>query len=92
MYGYSRVAMLDIKSKTSSILHALRKFPLSTVDIFFFNDARAINHELCCYTVLEHIKDGSATASKFNSEWIQFKNPNVVISNSESAKTSSQHT
>ena len=79
LFGYSRVAMLDLKSKTANILHALRKFPLSTVDIFFFNDARAINHECCCYTALEHIKDGSATASKFNSEWIQFKTPNVVV-------------
>ena len=79
LFGYSRVAMLDLKSKTTNILHALRKFPLSTVDIFFFNNARAINYELCCYTVLEHIKDGSATASKFNSEWIQFKTPNVVV-------------
>ena len=79
LFGYSRVAMLDLKSKTANILHALRKFPLSTTDIFFFNDARAINHETCCYTVLEHIKDGSATASKFNSEVIQFKTPNVVV-------------
>ena len=79
LYGYSRVAMLDLKSKTANILHALRKFPLSTVNIFFFNDARAINYESCCYTALEHIKDGSATASKFNSECIQFKTPNVVV-------------
>ena len=79
LFGHSRVAMLDLKSKTGNILHALRKFPLSTVDIFFFNDARAINYEHCCYTVLEHIKDGSATASKFNSEWIRFKTPNVIV-------------
>lgn len=79
LFGYSRVAMLDLKSKTANILHALRKFSLSTVDIFFFNDARAINYEHCCYTALENLKDGSATASKFNSEWIQFKTPNVVV-------------
>ena len=79
LFGYSRVAMLDLKSKTANILHALRKFPLSTADIFFFNDARAINYETCCYTALEHIKDGIATASKFNSECIQFKTPNVVV-------------
>ena len=79
LFGYARVAMLDLKSKTANILHVLRKFPLSTIDIFFFNDARAINYENCCYTVLEHIKDGAATASKFNSERIQFKEPNVVV-------------
>ena len=79
LFGSVRVARLDIKSKTANILHALRKFPLSTTDIFLFNDARAINYESCCYTILEDIKDGNATASKFNSEVIQFKTPNVVI-------------
>ena len=34
LYGCTRVVMLDLKSKTSNILHALRKFPLSTVDNF----------------------------------------------------------
>ena len=70
---------LDIKANMSNILHALRKFPLSTVDIFLFNDQRGINHESCCYTVLESIKDGCATASKFNSEVVRFKSPNVVV-------------
>ena len=78
-YGISRVAILDLKTKTANVLHAIRKFPLSTVNIFFFNDARAINYETCCYSVLEHLKDGSATASKFNSEQIQFRTPNIVV-------------
>ena len=79
LLGYSRVVQLELKGKMANILHALRKFPLSTADIFFFNDARAINNETCCYDVLEMIKDGSATASKFNSERIQFKTPNIVV-------------
>ena len=79
LFGYSRVVQLDLKSKTANILHALRKFPLTTADIFLFNDARATNYETCCYTVLEMIKDGSAVASKFNSERIQFKTPNIVV-------------
>ena len=79
LFGYSRVVQLELKGKMANILHALRKFPLSTVDIFFFNDARAINNETCCYDVLEMIKDGSATSSKFNSERIQFKTPNIVV-------------
>lgn len=45
----------------------------------FFNDARAVTYETCCYSVLEHIKDGSATASKFNSERIRFRTPNIVV-------------
>ena len=79
LFGYARVARLDIKIKTANVLHILRKFPLSTTDIFLFNDARAINYESCCYTILEDIKDGIASASKFNSEVIQFKTPNVVV-------------
>ena len=79
LFGYSRVVQLDLKSKTANILHALRKFPLSTADIFFLNEARAINYETCCYDVLEMIKDGSATSSKFDSEVIQFKTPNIVV-------------
>ena len=79
LFGYSRVAILDLKNKTANILHALRKFSLSTVDMFLFNDARADNYHSCCYTVLEYIKDGSATAPKFNSERIQFRTPNIVV-------------
>ena len=79
LFGYARVARLDIKIKTANVLHILRRFPLSTTDIFLFNDARAINYVSCCYTILEDIKDGSASASKFNSELIQFKTPNIVI-------------
>ena len=79
LFGYSRVAMLDLKSKTANIMHGLRKCPLTTVDIFFFNDARAVNNECRCYMALEHIKDGSGFASKFNSKCIQFKTPNIVV-------------
>ena len=32
-----------------------------------------------CYEVLENIKDGRAIASKYASEIVQFRNPNVVI-------------
>ena len=79
LLGCSRVAQLDLKTKTASALHALRKFPLSTIDIFFFNVTRAINYETCCYDVLELVKDGMATASKFNSEVIRFRTPNIVV-------------
>ena len=79
LLGCSRVAQLDLKTKTASALHALRKFPLATIDIFFFNVTRAINYETCCYDVLELVKDGMATASKFNSEVIRFRTPNIVV-------------
>ena len=79
LFGCGRVAQLDLKAKTASALHALRKFPLATIDIFFFNVTRAINYETCCYNVLELVKDGMATASKFNSEVIRFRTPNIVV-------------
>ena len=79
LFGCGRVAQLDLKAKTASALHALRKFPLATIDVFFFNVTRAINYETCCYDVLELVKDGMATASKFNSEVIRFRTPNVVV-------------
>ena len=78
-YGHSRVAQLELKSKPLNMLHVLRKFQLSTVDIFLFNDARSIMNESHCYPVLENIKDGCATAMKYNSERIQFKTPNIVV-------------
>ena len=78
VYGCVRVAVLDLKGKTSDVLHALRKLPLSTVDIFFFNDSRSDdgNHN---YSILEHVKDGLATATKFNSDILRFRNPNIVV-------------
>ena len=47
-YGYSRVAQLELKNKTNNMLHMLRKFQLSTVDIFLFNDSRSISMENYC--------------------------------------------
>ena len=78
LYGCVRVAVLDLKGKTSDVLHALRKFPLSTVDIFFFNDSRSDDGNRN-YSVLEHIKDGLATATKFNSDILRFRTPNIVV-------------
>ena len=77
-YGYDRVVQLDLKMKTSNVLHALAKRPLSSTDIFLFNEPRAVNNEVCNYGVLEAIKDGIAVSSKYNSDVLHFKTPNVV--------------
>ena len=42
-------------------------------------EARSGENKNRCYTVLEDIKDGSATASKFQSQAINFKTPNAVV-------------
>ena len=65
--------------KTSNVLHALTKRPLSTTDIFLFNVPRAINYDLCNYNILESIKDGIAVSSKYNNDIVTFKSPNVLI-------------
>ena len=44
-----------------------------------YNDARSGQSEMRCYEVLENIKDGRAIASKYASEIIRFRTPNVVI-------------
>ena len=78
-YGHARVVRLDLKMKTSNVIHVLTKRPLSSTNIFLFNEPRAINNEICNYSILESIKDGIAVASKYNNDFVQFKVPNVVV-------------
>ena len=78
-YGYGRVVQLDLKMKTADVLHALAKRPLSSTDIFLFNEPRAMHIDLRNYGVLEAIKDGIAVSIKYNSDVLHFKIPNIVI-------------
>ena len=79
LLGRERVIQLDLKNSIGNIMQILRKQSLSTLDTFLFNDARSGLNETRCYDVLENIKDGRSIASKYSSEIIQFKTPNVVI-------------
>ena len=76
-YGYSRVVRLDICNKTSNIFHVLSQRPLQTTDVFLFNDTRS--QSIQNYVVLESIKDGCATSSKYGSQILNFKTPNIVV-------------
>ena len=78
-YGYARVARLDLKMKTANVLHALTKRPLSSTDIFLFNQPRSVNEGSCNYSIIEAIKDGTAVSSKYNNNIIRFKIPNVLV-------------
>jgi hypothetical protein len=79
-YGWSKaVTGMDIKAKTSSLCHALRKRSLVTTDIFLFNVGKANTEADVNYDVLEKIKDGHIFASKYDSTELQFKTPNIVI-------------
>ena len=77
--GYSRVLCLDLRNKTANTLYSLSKRPLQTTDIFLFNDTRAVGDTHQNYAVLEKIKDGCATSSKYGSNVIRFKTPNIII-------------
>ena len=79
-YGYNRVVRLDLRIKHGNMCNVLKKRSLNSIDIFLFNDARSTyGEELNLYRILEDIKDGQATASKFDNDNIRFKTPNTVF-------------
>jgi hypothetical protein len=78
--GFQNVALLDMKCKASDSLLLLSKQPLVNMDIFLFNDVRATSVETePCYNLLEMIKDGRGVSSKYRTQIIQFRVPNVVM-------------
>ena len=78
-FGYARVARLDLRNRPCDLLHALSKRPLTSTDVFLFNLTRPKEKDdAVSYAVIESIKDGYATATKYNSTTIRFKTPNVV--------------
>ena len=79
-FRYHRVARFDLKSRAQDIFHALSRRALISTDIFLFNVARSndsVNE--CSYSVMEAIKDGCATSTRYNSTLLRFKTPNVVM-------------
>ena len=79
-FGYHRVARVDLRIKHANMCNVLKKRTLGTIDIFLFNDARSISgEEINLYRILEDIKDGHATASKYDNDNIKFKTPNTVM-------------
>ena len=88
-FGYNRVFRCDFRIKHKDMCHILQKRSITTVDIFLFNDSRSIKgDEPNIYRILEDIKDGAATTSKYDNKIIKFKTPNfvVVFSNSQPNK------
>ncbi len=79
-YGYHRVCKLDLRIKHANICNVLKKQTLGTIDIFLFNDSRSVSGEdLNLYRILEDIKDGQATSSKYDNDNIRFKTPNTLM-------------
>ena len=79
-FGYHRVCRLDLRIKHANICNVLKKRTLGTIDIFMFNDSRSVSGEdLNLYRILEDLKDGQATTSKYDNDNIRFKTPNTVM-------------
>lgn len=79
-FGYHRVCRLDLRIKHANICNVLKKRTLGTIDIFLFNDSRSVSGEdLNLYRILEDLKDGQATTSKYDNDNIRFKTPNTVM-------------
>ena len=74
------VSWINIKSNSASIFQALRKCPIVTVDIFLFNIGKSKNKfDQINYDALEKMKDGEAFASKYDSQQLKIRVPNVVM-------------
>ena len=65
-FGYQRVFRSDLRIKHKDTCNILKKRGLTAIDIFLFNDSRSTKgEEMNIYRVLEDIKDGAATTSKY---------------------------
>jgi hypothetical protein len=79
LYGSHRAARFDITNKTADLLHIMSRCALATTDIFLFNHQRCVPSEDCCYSLLEMIKDGHASAPKFHGSLLRIKRPNLIV-------------
>ena len=81
VFGTQRVLSgIDIKSNSASIFQALRKYPIVVADIFLFNIGKSKNKfDQINYDALEKMKDGEAFASKYDSQQLKIRVPNVVM-------------
>ena len=74
------VTGIDIKANSASIFQALRKCPIVTADIFLFNIGKSVKKfDQINYDALEKMKDGEAFASKYDSQQLKIRVPNVVM-------------
>ena len=85
------VTGIDIKANSASIFQALRKCPIVTADIFLFNIGKSMKKfDQINYDALEKMKDGEAFASKYDSQQLKIRVPNVVMVFSNSPPNISQ--
>ena len=80
-YGDRRVVSgISLQTKSGNITHALTKHPLATADIFLFNIGKSVDTLTeINYDMLEGIKDGKLFTSKYDSQRLKIRVPNVVM-------------
>ena len=78
-YGIRRVIITDLNSKSKNINYLISTQSTTCKDIFLFNINRTINDCDIAYNTLESIKDGFLTSSKYHSQTIKLKTPNIVM-------------
>lgn len=79
-YGFHRVVRIDLRMKHADVCQVLKKRNLASINVFLFNDSRSVSgEELNLYRILEDIKDGQATTSKYDNDNIRFKTPNTLM-------------
>ena len=69
---------MDLRIRHPNACNVLKKLPFPTIDIFLFNDGRSHSGEENL-RLLEDIKDGQATASKYDNDNLKFKTPNTIM-------------
>ena len=74
------VSGIDIKTNSASIFQALWKCPILIANIFLFNIGKSKTKlDQINYDALEKMKDGEAFASKYDSQQLKIRVPNVVM-------------
>ena len=81
MYGSRKVVSgINIKNNSANIFQAIRKCSIVTVDIFLCNMGKSkYKFDPSNYDALESLKDGEAFASKYDSQQLKIRVPNVVM-------------
>ena len=79
LYGSHRVARFDITNKTDDLFHIMSRCSPATTDIFLFSNQRCVSSKDCCYSLLEMIKDGYASAPTFHGSLFKIKKPDLIV-------------
>ena len=78
-FSYSRVCRVEHNDARYTFHIVGKEYSQNTTDIFLFNVPRAGYLYSEQYKILERIKDGFATSTKYNSQNLYFKMPNVLM-------------